>query len=178
MEEGEFFNFLRLQQENALDEILSIDTTSFAKIMLIYYLLVCNNFSTGLVGEDMKKFLKNNKFTENIITFLILYLFISVYIKNTGRVLLYSILGYLWFIFTLQLSYVWNIISLSVIFITFGYEYYVNDKELQELQKKNLSAQAKKEATEDILESKNYVVIVIVVLIMISMIMYYFTNLK
>lgn len=90
------------------------------KAFLIFYLLLANNYTGDLLSKQMKNFIDNNRLIQHFIAFMMLFVIIIIIgSTNTLNSLLYSLFGYLLFIFTTKMDIHWNIIVLCVLFFWF-----------------------------------------------------------
>jgi hypothetical protein len=101
-------------------------TTSLSKALLIFYVIIASQYTGNLMGKQMKEFIQENRIAQHIIAFTMLLVLINLVggVKNIGKTIIYSIIGYLWFIFTTKLDIHWNLIILCL--LTIGYLYETN----------------------------------------------------
>lgn len=97
---------------------------SLLSSLLIFYLLVSSNMTNDLMGKQMKSYLKSNRLAQHIvaITMMLVLLTLIGKFNNIFDLLLFTLLGYTWFIFTTKLDIQWNIMVLIVLLIGFLYE--------------------------------------------------------
>lgn len=115
--------------------------TSIARVLLIFYLLVASNYTDNLMAKQMKEYLTNNRIAQHIIGFLTLSVLVSLVggITDTRSVLVYTLIGYVWFTFSTKLDIHWNIIILILLATGYMYENSLIIKEKQILSDPNLT---------------------------------------
>ena len=159
-------NILNIESkyEKELKKLINTDTVSFAKILLLFYLLVCSSFSINLVGKEMKEYFNSNPYVDHVILILLMFVLVSTYVESLYRSIIYSIIGYLWLLFTIQLNPLWNIFSLGLIFFVFFYQYYTLDIDIDVLNNAETSSIEKERAKEEITNSENNILVLMIVL--------------
>lgn len=97
---------------------------SLLSSLLLFYLLVSNSLTNNLMGKQMKTYLRDNRLAQHVIAFVMMLVLMILIGKfdNITDVLLYTSLGYMWFIFTTKLDIQWNVMVLFILLMGFLYE--------------------------------------------------------
>ena len=166
-----------------MDNILNIQhinssQTSIAKVLLIFYLLVASNYTDNLMAKQMKEYLNSNRFAQHIIGFLTLIVLVTMVggITDTRSALVYSLIGYTWFIFSTKLDIHWNIVILTLLFIGYMYENSLVVKEKHILDDPNLTDKQKIDIVNRCNTYKSWTVGSIMIVTILGTLMY--TNRK
>jgi hypothetical protein len=119
-----------------LNNILQIESltgpgTSLSKVLLIFYLAIAGNFTSNLLSKQLRNFFEENRIAQHMIALItLLVLVIAVGgIIDTKVAIIYTIVGYIWFIFTTKLDIQWNIIIILILLIGYLYENSLDNKE-------------------------------------------------
>jgi len=119
-----------------MSNILNIDNltgsnTSMTKVLLIFYLLITTNFTDKLVSKQLKSFFEDNRIGQHIIAIIALLVLITSVgeIVDTRKAVIYTIFGYLWFIFTTKLDIQWNMIIIMILLAGYLIENDLTNKE-------------------------------------------------
>jgi hypothetical protein len=152
--------------------------TSIARVLLIFYLLVASNYTDNLMAKQMKEYLNSNRLVQHFIGFLTLIVLVTMVggITESRTALIYSLIGYIWFIFSTKLDIYWNIIILILLFIGYMYENSLIVKEKQILDDPNLTDKQKVDIIDRCNIYKTWIVGSIMTVTLLGTIMY--TNKK
>jgi len=151
---------------------------SLSKALLIFYIVIANNYTKDLYSGQLSKFLENNRTMQHIIGYLTMIIIINEHagINDIYTVVLYSLIGYIWFISTTKLDLHWNLAILSLLIIGFMYETSMIDKELKSADDQALEEQDKKIIIKQ--NRKMRVVIAISIIIITFIGTYFYWNKK
>lgn len=157
-----------------MNNILNTENASLARVLLIFYVIVASNFTSNLMGKQLKNFLEENRIAQHIIAFIMMLVLVIVIgnVNDIKKAVAYSLLGYLWFIFTTKMDIQWNLIIILALLTIFIYENSMIDKENQAEIDKNLNEEEKKNIKNDHSEIKTYVIIGVVIVTLIGMYLY------
>lgn len=152
--------------------------TSIARVLLIFYLLVASNYTDNLMAKQMKEYLNSNRLVQHFIGFLTLIVLVTMVggITDTRSSIIYSLIGYTWFIFSTKLDIHWNIIILTLLFIGYMYENSLVIKEQHILNDPNLTEHQKIDIINRCNTYKTWIVGSIMTVTILGTIMY--TNKK
>jgi hypothetical protein len=136
--------------------IQSIDRSnvSLAKVLLIFYVLIASTHTEHLMAKQMKQYIDENRLVQHIIGFLTMFILVTLVggIVDTRSAIFYSLIGYIWFIFSTKLDIQWNIIIMILLFIGYIYENSAEVREKEIMDDPNLSKEKKLEA----IQTNNY----------------------
>jgi len=148
---------------------------SIGKIILLFYLLVSSTSLFPLLSKQWKKELENNRIAQHILgitTMMALVILISNGKFSTLRIILYTFLGYLWFIMATKLDLQWSII---IIVLLLGYYLYTNiaeNKDIQIINDKILSNDEKIILTKENKYNNAYAIGIIILVTICGTILY------
>ena len=97
--------------------------SSISKVLLVFYLLLASGNINNLYSGQLNLYLEENRYAQHIIgliTMMVLVISIGNY-RDTSKIIVMSILGYLWFLMTTKLDIEWNVAI--IIILAFGYLY-------------------------------------------------------
>jgi hypothetical protein len=133
-----------------MDEIIStVNNTSMIKVLLLFYILIGNSLLEPLLSKQWKQMVKENRLIQHVIgltTLIALTTFVSEGKMNNLNIIIYSLAGYLWFIFSTKMDIHWNIIVIILLLSAYMYENslkvqaneILNDKVLKDEEKINI----------------------------------------
>lgn len=128
---------------------------SLSGALLIFYTGVASKFTHTLFSKQVQHFLEHNRFAQHLIAFILLLVTMILIggVTKIDRAILYSAVGYAWFILSTKLDAHWNIMILLTILIAFLYEIQLNEQDKLTLKDPVLSKDKKDEI---IIRNSNY----------------------
>jgi hypothetical protein len=116
---------------NSIFQTESLSATSLSKILLIFYLAIAGNFTSNLLSKQLTNFFKENRIAQHIIALITLLVLVTAVgnVTDTKVAVIYTVLGYIWFIFTTKLDIQWNIIVILILLTGYLYENNIDNKE-------------------------------------------------
>lgn len=87
-------------------------------ILLIFYLSTISGFSTNLMSPKVLNELKNNRFMQHCVSFITIFVLVSLFIINKQKTLIVSVLIYIWFLMVIKLNTQFQIIIILLIFLS------------------------------------------------------------
>ena len=92
--------------------------------MLLFYLLVANNYQKSLYSGQFTDFVQNNKNVQHIIAYITMLVIIIMFagVKDLWSASFYALVAYTWFILTTKIGLEWNLLIISALLIGFFYE--------------------------------------------------------
>lgn len=109
--------------------------------LLLFYLALLGNYTGDIVPPDLSKMINSSRLAQHLIAYIILLFTINLYSENQPfqKVMLFSFLLYLWFIFTSKQHLAVSVTILVLLVISYGAynfsEDLVHEKDLTEPQK-------------------------------------------
>lgn len=97
---------------------------SLVSMMLLFYLAIANNYTDRLLSREMQVAIRESRFAQHLIGFLLLMVVVFM-VGNVDSVehgLVYSVIGYGWFVLSTKLDLRTNIVILSLMVLAFLYE--------------------------------------------------------
>ena len=109
-----------------LTDLLNVNSdnnVSITKGLLIFYLLIASNFTRNLYSGSTQ-LLFQNRFAQHIIGYITLLVIMINFggVTDTQSALIYSLLGYIWFVCTTKLNVEWNVAIILMILGVYLYE--------------------------------------------------------
>jgi len=148
--------------------------TSIAKVLLVFYVLIASSCTDGLMAKQMREYIKDNKFMQHIIGFLTMIVLVSMIggVVDTRSIILYALIGYVWFILSTKLDIHWNIIILSLLFIGFMYENSIEVRETELQNDVSLNDIEKQKILSEDIQVRNWIVGSIIIVTIIGTVFY------
>jgi membrane protein implicated in regulation of membrane protease activity len=149
-------------------------STSLSKVLLIFYLVIAGNFTKNLVSKQLKTFFEENRMAQHAIALItLLVLIISTGgVVDTKIAIIYTMIGYVWFIFTTKLDAQWNMVIILILVAGYLYENSIDNKTKMMNADKSLKDSDKKIIVEKDSMIKSYIVIGALVVTVIGTVMY------
>ena len=115
---------------------------SILKVLMFFYMFIAGNYVSKLYSGQLKDFIINSRLAQHFIGFITVVVLVISGAKVTKPIpiILFSILGYGWFLLTTKLSLGWNLAIIVLIVIGFIYEVYVGNKQQELVGDPNLTA--------------------------------------
>ena len=107
----------------------STELTNINAGLFLFYVALLGNYTGELIPPSLQRFINNNRYIQHIIAFIILLFTINLYSTlSTGKVILFTFLLWLWFLFTSK-QYLYPILTIIVLLII-SYAFYLLDNKL------------------------------------------------
>lgn len=104
--------------------------TSLVKVLMIFYILNASNSNNNLLSNQIREYIKDNKYIQHIIGFITMFILVTLSGVVDNRVaLFYALIGYIWFIFSTKLDIHWNLIIFILLFVGYMIENNMNVSE-------------------------------------------------
>jgi small-conductance mechanosensitive channel len=160
-------NLLNIQNINS-------NKMSLAKVLLIFYVIIASNFTNGLMAKQMREYIESNRLVQHIIGLILMIILVTTVggVVDTYQAILYSVIGYIWFIFTTKLDIHWNIIIIVLLFIGYMYENSLEVKEEQIKSDPNVSEEIKEKIIQSDESTTKYIVSTVMLITIIGTILY------
>lgn len=162
-----------------MNNILQINSlagpaASLSKVLLIFYLVIAGNFTGNLVSKQLKTFFEENRMAQHTIALITLLVLIMSTggVVDTKTALIYTIIGYVWFIFTTKLDVQWNMVIILILVVGYLYENSIDNKEKLMDDDKSLGDSDRKIIVQRDSSIKSYIVISALAVTVIGTIMY------
>lgn len=122
------------------DKLISLQKNgqqmSITKILLIFYLIIGNNYTKHLFSGQLNDFITNNRLVQHLIGYITIFVLISEIsdMSEIDMMIYYTTLIYLWFIFSTKLDITWSVVIFVLLFLGYLYEkrLIIREKEVQE----------------------------------------------
>lgn len=161
---------------NKFLNIQSLDSskTSIAKVLLIFYLIVASNYTDNLMSKQLKKYISENRLVQHIIGFMTMIVLITIVggIVDTRSALVYSLISYIWFVFSTKLDIHWNIVILTLLLFGYLYENNLIVREKEILSDPSLTDKQKIEIISNFNRFKTWIVSTIILITVIGTLAY------
>lgn len=164
---------------NYMDEVFNIQSinsnqTSLAKILLIFYVLAASGATNSLMAKQMRSYIQENRYVQHILGFIAMVILVTLVGEtvDTQSAIIYSIIGYIWFIFSTKLDIHWNIVILILLFVGYMYENSMSVREIEIRSDNNLTEERKNAIITNDNKYKSMIVGVVMILTIIGTIFY------
>jgi hypothetical protein len=123
---------------------------NITRVLLFFYIIIASNFSENLFSKQLRTFFDENRPAQHLIGFIMMLTFVMIIggVTDIEKGLLFSVLGYLWFVFTTKLDIQWNIMILLLLLFGFIYESKLSEKEQEIMKDQSLSEEEKRTITD------------------------------
>ncbi len=132
------------------------------KVLLLFYLMIGNSLLQPLLSKQWKDMMENSRMTQHIIgltTIIALIILLSDGHVGSVNILIYSLITYLWFLFSTKLDIHWNIIVVVLLLMAYLYENSLKFKELNATNDKVLTEEEKQSIKKNNHNKKMYFMI-------------------
>lgn len=145
-------------------------SVSLSKVVLLFYLLIANNYTNNLMSHQLRDFMNENRYAQHFIGYVTMLVLISMVGGVTDPTLAatYSLIAYLWFIFTTKLDLSWNLLIIGIMVLFLLYENRMLDKEVRSESDQALEEQDKERIKSKHNRLKALVVIAILIVTVIG----------
>jgi hypothetical protein len=145
------------------------------KVLLLFYLLIGNSSLQPLLSKQWKTMIEDSRIIQHIIgltTVIVLMTMFSEGNVSNVNILIYSLITYLWFLFSTKLDIHWNIIVIVLLLVAFLYENSSNIKTAITEKDKILSEDEKQTIKKSTCEKKMYLMVGVLVVTIAGMLLY------
>lgn len=148
--------------------------TALIRVLLLFYLVIANNFTENLFSKQLKTFFQENRYAQHLIAFITMLVLIMLIggVTKIEKGLFYTVILYTWFIFTTKLDVQWNIVIIFLLLFGFIYESRLNEKENQIELDDSLTFSEKESLIESQRTNKFYLLITIIIVTIIGSSLY------
>ncbi len=155
-------------------ENISSNKTSLAKVLLIFYIILASNYTHELLSKQLREYIESNRLVQHIIGLMMMVILVTSVggIVDTYQAILYSVIGYIWFLFTTKMDIHWNMIALIILFIGYMFENTARTREEEAKSDPNLSEEERKKILRSYELQNRYIIFTILLVSIIGTIMY------
>lgn len=148
--------------------------TNVISAFFIFYLLIASGCTENLIAKQTREFIRENRMAQHVIGFLTMLVLISIVggITDVKNAVTYTIIGYVWFIFSTKLDVQWNMIVLILLFIGYMYENTINQKEQETANDPILDETQKKEVIDNNENIKKWMIGIVFIITVVGTLAY------
>ena len=152
-----------------------MENKSLLTALLVFYVIIASNFTNGLFSKQLKTYFEESRLAQHVIGFIMMLVLIILIggTTNIYRALIYTLIGYTWFIFMTKLDIQWNIIILLLLLFGFLYESSLSEKEQNALNDPNLTEEQKNSIVETNNQYKTYIILLVLAFTAIGGFLYF-----
>lgn len=153
----------------------NINNVPLLKVMLIFYIFISNSSLHPLMSKQWNKTIEDNRIMQHIVglvTMITIVTLASEGKSNNLIILLYSVIGYLWFILSTKMDIHWIIMIMILLLIGYLYENSLKTKELLIDDDKVLTDVEKYKLKEENDNKRTYLLLGILGITLIGVFMY------
>lgn len=152
-----------------------MNNVSITKILLLFYILIGNSLLQPLLSKQWITTVKNDRLIQHVIgltTMLTLAILVSEETEEYSNLIMYTIIGYVWFIFSTKMDVHFNVMIIVLLLANYMYDNY-----LVQQNKKILTDNVMSDDMKNILVTRNnershYMMFSIMAFIVAGMFMY------
>jgi predicted PurR-regulated permease PerM len=165
---GNFDKFINLKSNGSSN--MTIITA-----LLIFYMFVTRKFISDIYSGQLTDYITNNRWIKHLIGYITMLLIIvqAGNINSGMRAIIYSIVGYSWFILTTKLDIHWNLAIIGLLVIGFMYEKQMFQKELESSEDEALKDKHRKRIRASNKSMKRLIVGSIILITLVGSYIYY-----
>jgi hypothetical protein len=160
-------NIINITDENNPNVLL--------KVLVVFYILIGSSLIQPLLSKQWRNLVDNNRIVQHIIgitTLIALTTLLSNGMLDNVTIVIYSLVGYLWFIFSTKLDVHWNIIIM--ILLVMAYMHYNSLQQANNIvySDKNLTPEEKNKITKQNSSNSLFIMLGILVVTIVGVTMY------
>lgn len=158
--------------ESFLDDI---NNTSIIKTLLLFYALIGSSLLEPLLSKQWKQMVKDNRLIQHVIAFTILVSLTTMMSNNklsNINIIIYSLFGYLWFLFSTKMDIHWIAIIMVLLLVAYMYENSLNFKDVKAIDDKVLTSEEKKKIVNDNSYKKMYFMLGLIIVTIVGVTLY------
>ena len=140
---------------------------SLGKIILLFYILLSSSALFPLLSKQWKNTLENNRIAQHILgimTLMSIVILISDGKFGNQRVIIYTVLGYLWFVLSTKLDLHFNIIMIGSLLAYYLYQNATKNEEI-DITEDNILNENEKQNLKNNINKNNFNSILFIILI-------------
>ena len=154
---------------------ISGNSVPIVKVLLLFYVLIGNSMLQPLLSKQWKKMVEESRVIQHIIgltTIIALIILLSDGHVSSADILLYSLIAYIWFLFSTKLDIHWNIIVIVLLLMAYLYENTLKFKEINTFNDKILTEEEKKNIQKNNCNKRMYFMIGILLVTITGVLVY------
>jgi hypothetical protein len=134
-----------------LSKVNGVENFNIVKVLLIFYVLISCNYTDKLMSKQLGKYISDNKPMQHFIGFLAMIVLINIVggVNDVQTLLFYSIVAYIWFIFSTKLDIHWNLVIIVLLFGGYMYESMIIEKHNKMEKDPNITQKEKDKLMKD-----------------------------
>lgn len=99
------------------------NSSSIIKVLLIFYLLIGNSALQPLLSKQWRNLVEDNRMVQHIIGFTTIVALVALVGEyNNTQIIIYSLFGYIWFLFSTKMDIHWNVIVIVLLLLAYLYD--------------------------------------------------------
>lgn len=108
-----------------------VDKFAVARVLLVFYVLLANNYTDNLFSKQMRAYLDENRYAQHLVGFILMLILIMLLgnIKKIENGILISIFLYIWFLLTTKLDIQFSMMIILVLLFAYIYESKLRERE-------------------------------------------------
>ena len=148
---------------------------SIIKILLVFYLIMGSSLTQPLLSKQWVTLVQDNRLIQHLLGLITMIILVTLTVKETvelDKIIFYSLIGYLWFIFSTKMDIQINIIIMIIILMGYFYERSIKSKQILIQNDKILSEEQKQIMLHTNDNTKKYIFVGLIGLTILGMFMY------
>lgn len=151
------------------------NNSAIIKILLIFYLLIGNSALQPLLSKQWNTMIKDNRLIQHLIGFITMLTLVTL--MGEGKmdnltIFAYSMIGYLWFLFSTKLDIHWNVMVMILLIVAYLYENSLLIKENESKLDKVLNEEEKMNIHKKNWSHRNYLLVGILGVTLLGVFLY------
>lgn len=154
--------------------IIMITNIPLIKILLIAYLIFASSLLKPVLSKQLTDVVQNNRLIQHLLVFLSILVLITLLDEEMDliMVIFYSVIIYLWFIFSTKMDIHFNIIIIVMLLVAYFYERSLLAKNNEVINDKVLTDDQKNKLILDLNTTNRYLTVGIMSLVVGGMLLY------
>lgn len=128
-----------------------INDVQIVKALLLFYVITCGSLIQPLLSKRWTETIQNNRLIQHMIgltTLIALVTLVSEGKADYAKIIIYSLIGYIWFLFSTKMDIHWNVLIFILLLIAYLYQNSLISKEIQIENDRSLSSEEKYNVVE------------------------------
>lgn len=155
--------------------ILTIKSMSLAKVLLLFYLFIANNYTNKLYSGQLTDYISENRFIQHIIGLITMLVLLNLVTEVTDpyELISFAVILYTWFIITTKMDLKWSLGIISFMIIGYLFESYMMNIEHKQHKDQALDDNFRKQTKRNHKKCKSLIVIVLLILTVFGSSLYF-----
>lgn len=157
------------------ENLLNIKSMSLAKVLLLFYLFIANNYTNKLYSGQLTDYISSNRYVQHIIGLITMLVLLNLVadVEDPYELIVFSIVLYLWFIITTKMDLKWSLGIICFMIVGYIFESYMQSVEHRHNKDQALGDDFRRKIKHNHKKCKAVIVIILLIITLFGSSLYF-----